>query len=63
VLQQQAMRTAWKILSDWTEIQCSMILLKQAAPLQMLLPFIYDMKTQETLNEKITTGKVKLLST
>lgn len=62
VLQQQAIRTAWKILSDWTEIQCSMIMLKQAKPLQMFLPFIYDMKTQETLFDKITSGKVKLLN-
>lgn len=62
VLQQQATRTAWKILSDWTEIQCSMILLKQAKPLQMFLPFIYDTKTRETLFDKVTSGKVKLLS-
>lgn len=62
VLQQQAVRTAWKILSDWTEIQCSMILLKQAKPLQMFLPFIYDMKAQETLFDKVASGKVKLLS-
>jgi hypothetical protein len=58
---QQANRTAWKILSDWTEIQCSMILLGQAKPLQMFLPFIYDIKSSETLFEKISTGKVKLL--
>ena len=60
-LQQQANKTAWKILSDWTEIQCSMILLGQAKPLQMFLPFMYDMKTSETLFDKINTGKVKLL--
>lgn len=62
VLQQQAVKTAWKILSDWTEIQCSMILLKQAKPLQMFLPFVYDMKNNETFFDKITTGKMKLLT-
>jgi hypothetical protein len=61
ILQQQANKTAWKILSDWTEIQCSMILLGQAKPLQMFLPFMYDMKTSETLFDKVTTGKINLL--
>ena len=61
ILRQQASKTAWKILSDWTEIQCSMILLGQAKPLQMFLPFIYDMKSNETLFDKVSTGKMKLL--
>ncbi len=61
-IQQQASRTAWKILSDWTEVQCSMILLGQAKPLQMFLPFMYDMKTNETLFDKVCSGKVKLLT-
>ena len=61
LLRKQASKTAWKILSDWTEIQCSMILLGQAKPLQMFLPFIYDMKSYETLFDKISTGKIKLL--
>lgn len=60
-LQAQANKTAWKILSDWTEIQCSMILLGQAKPLQMFLPFMYDMKSNETLFDKVTCGKLKLL--
>lgn len=60
-LQHQANKTAWKILSDWTEIQCSMILLGQAKPLQMFLPFMYDTKSDETLFDKITSGQVKLL--
>ena len=60
-IQQQASRTAWKILSDWTEVQCTMILLGQAKLLQMFLPFMYDMKTNETLFDKVSTGKVKLL--
>lgn len=61
ILQQQANKTAWKILSDWTDIQCSMILLGQAKPLQMFLPFMYDMKTSETLFDKVTNGKLNLL--
>lgn len=60
-LQIQANKTAWKILSDWTEIQCSMILLGQAKPLQMFLPFMYDHKTNETLFDKVSSGKMKLL--
>lgn len=60
-LMQQANKTAWKILSDWTEIQCSMILLGQAKPLQMFLPFMYDVKSNETLFDKVSSGKIKLL--
>lgn len=60
-LHHQANKTAWKILSDWTEIQCSMILLGQAKPLQMFLPFMYDMKTSETLFDKVANGKLNLL--
>lgn len=60
-LKKQAAKTAWKILSDWTEIQCSMILLGQAKPLQMFLPFVYDAKNNETLFDKVSTGKAKLL--
>ncbi len=58
---QQANRTAWKVLSDWTEIQCTMILLGQAKPLQMFLPFVYDVKNEETLYDKVVNGKMQLL--
>ena len=61
ILKAQANKTAWKILSDWTEIQCSMILLGQAKPLQMFLPFMYDTKNNETLFDKVSSGKMKLL--
>lgn len=39
-----------------------MILLGQAKPLQMFLPFMYDMKTSETLFDKVTNGKLNLLT-
>jgi hypothetical protein len=57
----QAESTAWKILADWTAVQCTMIILGQAAPLQMFLPFAYDAKSQETLYDKIASGKTKML--
>lgn len=56
----QANRTAWKVLSDWTEIQCTMILLGQATPLQMFLPFVYDVNNEETLYDKVINGKMQL---
>jgi len=59
----QANRTAWKILSDWAEIQCSMIMLGQATTLQMFLPFVYDTKNDETLYDKIASGKMNNLLT
>lgn len=59
---EQANRTAWKILSDWTEIQCAMILLRQAEPLQMFLPFVYDVNNNETYFDKIKSGTIKLLN-
>lgn len=58
---QQANQTAWNILSDWTEIQCSMITLGQAEPLQMFLPFVYDTEENETLYAKISNKKINLL--
>lgn len=60
---QQANRTAWKIICDWVEIQCSMILLKQAEPLQMFLPYVFDVKSQETLYDKVVNGKLNNLLT
>jgi hypothetical protein len=56
-LKKQAAKTAWKILSDLTEIQCSMILLGQAKPLQMFLPYVYDMKTNETRSIRSPVAK------
>lgn len=57
----QANRTAWKIISDLVEIQCSMILLNQATTLQMFLGYVYDPQNEETLYDKISSGKMSNL--
>lgn len=58
---EQANRTAWKIISDWIDIQCTMILLDQAKPLQMFLPYVYDPASGQTLFDRIEKNP-KLLS-
>ena len=57
----QAERTAWKIISDWVECQLSMIRLEQAEPLQVFLPYVYDLKTERTFYDRIQDSGLKLL--
>lgn len=40
--EEQASRTAWKLVQDWVEVQMSMIQMNQAETLQVFLPYIYD---------------------
>lgn len=57
----QAERTAWKILSDWVEVQCTMILLQQAELAEVFLPYYYNPSLQQTLWNQVNEGSIKLL--
>ena len=50
-IKQQACRTAWKILSDWIDLQVSMIELEQAEAGEVFFPYLYDGNVDKTIFE------------
>ncbi len=61
-LKLQAERTGWKILSDWIDLQISMIQIQHVEVMEIFLPYLYDGKSNKTLFEKMKTNNFKLLS-
>lgn len=60
-LKSQAERTAWKLLSDWVDIQMSLIELDQVEFLEVFLPYIYDHGKERTFFERIKDEGFKML--
>lgn len=58
----QAERTAWKLLSDWVDVQMSLVELEQVEFLEVFLPFVYDPAKEQTFFEKIKDGQFKMLT-
>lgn len=58
----QAERTAWKLMSDWVDIQMSLIELKQVELLQVFLSYVYYPAEKRTYFEKIKNNGMKLLT-
>ncbi len=41
-LRDQAMRTSWKLMQDWVEVQISLIKMQQVDFMQVFLPYVWD---------------------
>jgi hypothetical protein len=57
----QASRTAWKLLSDWVDIQMSLIELDQVEFIEVFMPYLYDFNKKITLFEKMKSSGFSLL--
>lgn len=58
-LSDQALRTAWKLMQDWVEVQLSLIAMQQADFLQVFLPYVWD--GQQSFYDQIKGHNYKAL--
>jgi hypothetical protein len=60
-IQKQAARTAWKLLEEWVHIQVSMIQMEQAEAIQVFLPYVFDIESQQTYFDRLKENAFKQL--
>ena len=58
----QAERTAWKIVSDWVEIQIAMVMMEQMDLVQAFLSQVYDPAKDQTFYTRIKNNDFKQLT-
>lgn len=56
-IREQALRTAWKIIHDWVDIQITLIELQQAEAMEIFLPYAYNSESKETFYEHMKKSK------
>ena len=58
-LRDQAGRTAWRLMEDWTRVQLSLIEMRQVELLQVFLPYVWNGRT--TFYAQLKAGSFKML--
>jgi len=61
-IKEQAERTAWKLQSDWVDIQMSLIELNQVEIMQVFLAYVYFPAQKVTYFEKLKDSHFKMLT-
>jgi len=61
IVKEQAERTAWKILSEWVDIQMSMVELDQAELMEVFMPYLYNHQKETTLFDQWKKNDYTLL--
>lgn len=56
---EQANRTAWAIQRDWVQIQMTLIVLKQAEPIEVFMAYIWD--GNQTVFQRLKSGGMRNL--
>ena len=62
-ISEQAERTAWKIVSDWVDVQMAMIELSQVEFMEVFLPYLFNYDKNQTFFETIKERGYKALLT
>lgn len=60
-IEDQAERTAWKLLLDWVQVETSRILIGGREITEVFLSYLYDFKNDETLYERLVACDFKML--
>jgi hypothetical protein len=60
-IEQQAERTAWKLLLDWVEVETSRVLIGRRKVVEVFLGYLYDFRADQTLYERLAANDFKML--
>lgn len=60
-IEEQAQRTAWKLLLDWVSVQASMVLIGRRSVIEVFLPYAYNKQQNRTFYEYLQQSKFAML--